>query len=725
MFRKIWRHKSIIFATVTLLTGLAVIIVFQLKPRYTAQTLLMIESRQSMVVDLDAVIEGLPADSETTASEIEVIRSRGLAGKVIDRLGLSRDPEFSSAHRPPSLLEEALDSIGIPVAEWMAALPMARDKEDLSADTRRERDRIRVVDAVLENLTVTSKRSTRVITVQFESESPRTAARVANTLAELYIDEQLEAKFEATRRATVWLNDRVAALRQTVQGSEKAVEEYRRASGLLEGKGGTIASQQVSELSTQVVLARAKRAEAEARLAQLAKLGSSVDGVDSVADVLNSRLIQRLREQEASVARKVAEYSILYGERHPKVINVRAEIGALRERIESEVDKIVKGLRNDASVARAREASLERSLDEVMERMADSNTAEVQLRALEREANANGLLLGTLLTRIKETQMQENLEAQRSDVRIISRADLPQLPSFPKMKPILALSLVGSFCLGLLLIFAIEQMDPGFRSGEQVERETGVPVLGLVPKQSRLSLIRRGRSLADYVVKRPTSALVESMRSLHTGIRLSQEGRWSNRILITSAQPMEGKTTIAVCLARVLAMSGIKVLLIDADLRHPSIHRILGLPKSPGLAELLSGQCQDVRDVMRKDKATGATIITAGQATVDATKLLASEQLNKLLMLGMNYDLLIFDSPPVLAVSDARILASRVDRTVFVVRWAKTRREVATMAMKQIAKSGGELAGVLLSVVDVKKHARYGFGDSGSYHGAAKKYYSG
>ena len=170
-------------------------------------------------------------------------------------------------------------------------------------------------------------------------------------------------------------------------------------------------------------------------------------------------------------------------------------------------------------------------------------------------------------------------------------------------------------------------------------------------------------------------------------------------------------------------MSGIKVLLIDADLRHPSIHRILGLPRSPGLADLLSGRRQDV---LRRDKATGATVITAGQAAADAPSLLASDRMNELLaQVGLFYDLVILDSPPVLAVSDARILASRADRTVFVVRWAKTRREAAAMAMRQIAESGGELAGALLSAVDVKKHARYGFADSGSYYGAAGKYYTG
>ena len=269
LFRTVWRRKGVIFGTAALLTGLAAAVVFQLTPRYTAKAVLMIESRQSKVVDLDAVVEGLPADRETTAGETEVLRSRGLAAQVIGRLGLSRDPEFNPALRPPSFLEAALDSIGIAAEEWTAGPPRARGGEGSSAQAGRERDRVRVIDAFLENLKVSSKRDTRVITVKFDSESPRRAAQTANAVAERYIAAQLEAKFEATRRASAWLNGRVAALRGSVRDAERAVEEYRRASGLLEGKGVTIASQQVSELNTQLILAGARRAEAVARLVPL------------------------------------------------------------------------------------------------------------------------------------------------------------------------------------------------------------------------------------------------------------------------------------------------------------------------------------------------------------------------------------------------------------------------------------------------------------------------
>ncbi len=721
LLRKVWRRKGVIFGTVVLLTTLAVLVVSQLTPRYSAEAVVMIEPRQSKVVDLEAVIEGLPAESETITTEIEVIRSRGLAEKVITRLGLRRDPEFNADLRPPTWFDEFLVSWGIPINDWLTSW-RGKDDENLSDEALQELQRVRVIDAYLEDLDVFSISTSFVIKIWFTSESPETAAKVANTLADFYIVEQLEAKFEATRRATAWLNERVAALREKVDASEKAVEEYRRKSGLLASKGTTIISQQVSELSTQFVLAKAERAEVVARLLQITKLMSSASGVDSAAEVLDSTLIQNLRVQEAEVDRKAAELSQEYGERHPKLINVRAEARNLRAKIDGEVNKIVKGLKNEVGAAWARETSLGRSLEKLKGKIAVANEAEVQLRALDREAQANRTLLATMLTRFKETRAQEDLEAQRPDARLISRADAPELASFPRTGLILSLTLVGSFFIGLLLVFAIEQLDPGFRSGEQIEQQTGFPVLGMVPKLSGRRWF--GKAPQDQILVHPASALAESIRTLHTSILLSHAGGPPKRILITSAQPKEGKTTIVTCLARLLAKSGKKVLLIDADLRRPRIHGALGMAQRPGLADLLSGNATR-EEVIREDKASGAYVMTAGHVTSNAHDILSSRRMKALLLeLGLAYDLVIIDSPPISAVSDARLLAREVDRTVFVVRWAETPRAMVAVAIRQLKSSGAELAGVVLSMVDVRKHARYGYGDSGYYYGPLSKYYA-
>ena len=725
LLRKVWRRKGIIFGTITVLTVLTAIIVFQLTPRYTAEALLMIETRGTNVSgEVEAVLSGLSADAAAIQSEIEVLGSRGLAGKTAKRLNLDRNPEFNGSLRPRGFLAEFLDPATYIPKEWLIAFLGRADDESLTEEELRAIERVRVTDTFLGHLKISPKGRSRVIVVEFTSEDPKTAAEIANTHADLYIIEQLEVKFEATRRATAWLNERVAGLRDKVRETEGAAETFRQKSGLLEGQGEgvTLTSQELSELTTQLILARTARAVAGARLQQVRELVSSASSVDSAAEVLESPLIQRLREQEAVVERKVAELSVEYGERHPTMINARAEVRDLRNKIEREVNKIVKGLENEVGVMRVREATLRASLEDMKKRAAEANKASIQLRALEREATANRTLLETFLARFKETSAQEDLNAQTADARIISLAEVPDKPSFPKKRLIIALAFVGSTFIGLLLVFGIEALDAGFRSGEQIERVTGVPVLGLVPILSGLGRI--GKSPETYIVEHPTSAFGESIRTLHTSILLSRVDEPPKSILITSALPKEGKTTIAACLARLRGGAGQKGVVVDADMRHPDIHRVFGVPMQPGLTELLAGEAS-LEEVVRKDEATGAHVIAAGRPVPNPPDLLASEQMKRFLgALTKTYDLVVFDSPPVVAVSDARILSNAVDMTVFVVRWADTRREVVGQGLKQIAMSGGHLAGVVLSLVNAKKHARYGYGDSGYYYGRVKKYYT-
>ncbi len=713
LFRKIWRRKGLIFGTVTFLTVLAVIVLFQITPLYTSKTFVLIEPRESKIVDLEAVLSGLGGDTETIQSEIEVIRSRQLVGKMIERLKLGRLPEFNATLRPKGIIAEYL----IP-GEWLSAV---LGDEVLSEEDLRARERVKVVDTVVAQLGVSIKGRSRVIVIGFTSENPKLAAQAANSLADLYIVEQLEAKFEATQRATKWLSDRVSELRAKVKASERAVEAFRKKSGLLAGQSGTLTSQQVSELNTQLILARTAGAEADARLRQVRELVSSTGGGETTAEVLDSLLIQRLREQEAVVERKAAELSEEYGRRHPKIINVRAEAQDIRTRIRTEVKKIVKGLENEVGIARARETSLRNSLEKLKGRLARSNRAEVQLRSLEREATAGRALLETFLARFKETKAQEDINIQQADARVISLAETPVEPSFPKKRLIVALVFVGSTFLGVLLAFVVEQLDKGFRSGEQIEKAIGVPVLGLVPLLRELS--KTMTYPETYILDRPVSAFGESMRTLHTSLHVSDSDNPPKKILITSALPKEGKTSIALSLTRLLAVAGHKVIAVDTDFRRPSVSERIGLQAEPGVVDLLSGE-MTFEDVVQEDEASGARVIAAGKFSQDPPDLLGSIRMRRLLdELAQKFDYVILDSPPVLAVSDSRILSREVDVTVFVVRWADTRREVVVEGLKQILSSGGKLAGILLAQVDAKKHSQYGYGDSGYYYGRIKKYY--
>lgn len=723
MFRKLWRRKAVLIGTVILLTTLAALLTFQLTPVYTATASVMVEPRERKVVDIQAVVSGLPPDLFTIESEIAVLRSRSLIERVVSKLELAQNPEFNRELRPKRSLLKMLGLEGVLPTEVTDMLGSAagKAKAEETPETKLERTRVELVDEFLRRLRTEMKGRSRVIEISFRSTEASLAAEAANTLADLYIVEQLEAKFEATRRATVWLNERLSGLREKVEASEKAVEDYRRRSGLTEGRGMTLSSQQLSELNSALIQARTQRAEAQARLAQVQNATRNPEGVEAVAEVLSNPLITRLREQEADLRRRVAELSQDIGERHPRMINLRAEMRDLNTKINAEVGKIVQQLRNEVRVAEAREASISAGLRQTETRAAEANRDEVQLRALQREATANRTLYETFLGRFKETSEQQ--EIQQPDARIISRADTPNRPSFPNPVMFVGVAFLLSIAAGLAFIVMLEKLDHGFRSMEQVEQLTGRPALGLIPLIPGLGPGKKAPH--DYILEKPVSAFGESIRAIYAGLLLSNVDRPPRVVLVTSSLPGEGKTSLSIALARMIARTGQKrIVLVDCDLRRPQVHRNLKIPAKPGLVECLSGEAT-LEQVMQADKHTELTIIPSGGSPTTPSDLLSSEHFKRTVaQLAEKFDMVILDSSPVLAVSDSRILARIADKTVFIVRWAETRREVATMGIKQITDAGCDLAGVVLSMVNVRKHARYGYGDSGYYYGRYRKYYT-
>ena len=724
LFQKIWRRKGTLVGVTLIGTLIASLIVFQLTPRYIADATVMVDPRENRVVDVEAVFSGLPADQETIESEIQVLTSRGLADRVAQKLRLYGSPEFNVRLRPVSLLatwKGYLSPAQYIPQDVIDLFSSGKKSISLSEEQAMERERVAIINRLLGSLEVDRVGRSRVINISVSSEEPAMAARIANTVADMYIVEQLEAKFEATRRATQWLNERLTGLKESVKDSEQAVERYRRSSGLVEGRGVTLTSQQASELNSQMIVSRSKRAEADARLQQVERLMSTSTSVDSVAEVLSSPLIQLLRGQEADIQRKAAELSQEFGEKHPKMINIRAEVIDVRRKIAAEVKKIVQGLRNEVAVARARENEMLGSMRAIEAKVAGLNQRQVQLRALEREATANRALYESFLNRFKETNEQQ--EFQRPDARIISSADTPGRPSAPKKNLLIAIAFIMSAAAAMVVVFILESLDKGFRSMDEIEGTTGVPALGLVPAFSGLS--SKGKEPQQVILERPNSAFAESVRALHASILLSNVDNPPKTVLLTSSVPSEGKTSLSLSLARLVARTGNKrVVIIDCDLRRPLVHRHLGMDIGPGLVQLLADEAS-LEDVLRRDEPSGAYVLTAGGMPANPTDIITSEHFAQLLInLKSTFDLVVIDSSPVLAVSDSRILSRMADKTIFVVRWAETRREVVRLGLKQILEAGGDLAGVVLSMVNVKKHSRYGYGDSGYYYGRYRKYYS-
>ncbi|HEV2547893.1 MAG TPA: polysaccharide biosynthesis tyrosine autokinase [Stellaceae bacterium] len=729
MWKTAWRWRSLIAWTTVLLTAGAVAVIFRLTPEYTASTQVLIGIQQVKIQDILSDLKG-GGEAEMGATEVGIIRSRKLAEKTVAKLNLENDPEFNPALRNPGLFSRLTSELR-PLINWVSG------GSEKAGEPGENDDLTSTVDTFLDKLKASSDGKSRVITVSFSSVNPVIAARVANTLADAYIVEQLDEKFEATRRANLWLSDRLNTLRQEVQVSEDAVEKYRNANGLLRtqqpvgqvGQNVTLTMQQMAQVSAEAITARTKYLEAQSRLAQLQRTGvtrggSNIDMAmkdDSLLEVLQSPVIQNLRAQEADAQRREADLTAHFGDKYPAVINIHAEIAGIRSKIQTEVSRIIDGLKNEVATQQAREQSLNAMLNKMKVDAAHNDIAEVQLRDLERQAQANRTLYEDFLTRFKQTEGDDRF--RQPEASIISRAPVPLLPSFPQKPVLILLSVLTSFLIGWLLALICENLDVAIRSMDQVRGLLKVHALGMVPA---LAGVRRaiGASRPESeVIDRPLSAYAEAIRGIHTNLMLADIDRRPRIVLVTSALPGEGKSTMAMSLAQTIARSGQRIIIVDGDLRRPSVHTLAGVSHKPGLIEWLLGR-NAPEEVIYSTGATGVDVIPAGSHPRMPPNLLSSDRFRLLLHeLTQRYDMVILDSAPVLAVADTRVLATLAERTLFVVRWASTSHKVAASALRQLFEAGADVAGVALMAVDVKAHSKDGFTDSVLYTGGLRAYY--
>lgn len=718
----LWLRRQLLINVTAFIFLTSVLVIFQLVPRYTATTQLLVGIKAAKVVDIEQVLSGGMSGDSAVIGEMEVIKSRDLAKNVIEALALDQYEEFNPDIKTPGFLslfnplnwfpDSFLESIGV------------KQLNTGDEEARKEASQTLIINRFLKKLTVTQVKRSQVINVAFESEDPKLAAKIANSIADKYIVGQLQAKFDATKKATDWLNDQLGELKQKVEFSEHAVQNYRREHNLIEvSKEATISQQQLAEINSQLIIARAQRAEAEAKFQQVEAISRSGRDVDSVAEVLNSQLISMLRQQESEVQRKYSEMLVEFGPRHPKMLQMHAELEDIKAKVLSEVKKISAGLRNSMDVARAREGSLLSSLRQLEAKNSGNNQDEVQLRALEREATANKALFETFLGRFKETTSTQGIE--QADARVISVAEIPLLASFPKKDLMLLLSVLGAVFLSITLVFVLEQLNPGVRSPEQIQDLFNINTLGIIPK-----LLDSELGPHDYLLQKPQSALAEAINTLRISLTLLNPDSEVKSILVTSSVPSEGKSTLVTLISRHSAQAGQNVVLVEADLRRPAIGVAFGLDKDTlGLTDLLSHHDMSIDDVLVEDAVTGMKILTRGKiGYVNPIDLFASKRMKAIIQeLRDRFDLVVVDSAPIMAVPDSRILQGLVDKTIYVLNWDSTPKKVVRNGLHLLTKDGNSnLAGIVLQQVNLKQYGRYGYGDSGYYYhyGRYHHYYS-
>jgi capsular exopolysaccharide synthesis family protein len=704
-------RRMTILGIVLLVSALTALWVLQVTPIYTASTHLLLAEQKNKVLDAQEILSGLGSDNATIQNQTQIIRSWALADRVIKKLKLNTDPEFSGAKSGGGLLS------GLNISSWFSGT--AAPEPDLATANTTSPGTLQRFQS---SLGVGVQGRSSVIVVSFSSTSPAKAARIANAVADQYIVDQLETKFEAAKRATSWLNERLGELQEQVRAAEVAVERYKAENGLTEAKDGqSLTGQQLSDLNGQLILARSNLAEQEAKYRQLASLAASGRGVDSVGQVMASSIVTTLRAQQAELIRKEADYRSRYGERHPLMIALLDEKRNLNLKIDEEVRRVLASQQNEVSVARARVSSLEGSLNQIKGSADVEGKARIKLRELEREAESSRTLYNSFLSRFKEVSDAD--QVQTPDARVIAPATVPTSPSFPNKAMILSIAIVAALILGIVVAFGLDAMDAGFRAGADVEKALGLSNLAVVPTVPGV------KSVQDRVVSKPLSAYTEAIRTLYAGIQLSNVDNPPKVLLMTSSVPNEGKTSSSVALARLAALGGQRVILVDGDLRHPSVAKAFDPNRKPeaGLIEVLSGK-RDLQSVLVRDSMTDLQYLPIVAPPANPSDLITSDSMRRLIEgLEQAYDLVVIDAAPVIPVSDSRLLSRLVDKVVYVVHWDKTPREAVINGVKMLRDGGAQIAGTILNHTDLRRHAIYGYGygygtySYGSYYG---KYYT-
>ena len=709
LLRIIRVRRKIILGAAAIVITLVTVIVLEMTPLYTATAVVMLDQRKHNLEDTTAVLSGLPSDQATIQNQVQILTSLSLAGRVVDKLKLTQDPEFNPKIGGLSALIGALNPVN-----WFGSGKKAQDEA-----AGLDRERSNVIHRFLDHVTVSPIGLSTAMKVSFESENPEKAAKIASAIANAYVEDQLEAKFQATQKATQWLSGRISELSKQAQMADAAVQQYKAEHNItMSSIGVSVIEQQIADINRQLVAARAELAEKQANYGRLAALAREGRAADS-SQVLSSPLIATLRGQETQLTSQIANLSSKYGPRHPKMLDLQAQKANLETKIGEEVQRFVDSARNDMQVSASHVASLQTSLRQAEDQGASQNEANVQLTALQSAATSARAMYEAFLGRLNQTQGQEGI--QTPDARIISNPEVPQSPSFPKKKLTIGISIPAGLFLGLMLAFLVERLDSGFRTTSEVERLMNVPVLSTIPEVP--SPETNPVNAADLIISRPMSSFAEALRGLQLGLSLSNVDKQPKVIVVTSSVPGEGKTTVAVSLARIAARGGLRAVVVDGDLRRPSVAAMMGLEdREPGLIEALTDKSA-LDDCFHQDSQSDALILPCLNTPASPTDILGSQAIKRIVeTLRQSFDLVVIDSAPLLPVNDTKILSLLSDAVLMVVRWEKTPRDAAANALRSLLDVRAPVAGIALTRADNERFRYYSYGYQDYY--SYSKYYS-
>ncbi|WP_370216328.1 GumC family protein [Thalassolituus sp.] len=684
------------------LAVIAALAAVSLTSKYQATATLLIEEQTAQVIQIQEVY-GIPGNSRNYLStQFEILKSRELARRVVEELNLVENPEFNPFHSKN--LEKF--SIKKSIREQIFGKPEMPSSEFILEKT---------VDRFWASVTVVPVAGTQLVKITVTSMSGELAKKAANRMAEGFIESQLEAKIGLTQQAAGWLTERLTDLKDKLDASEQKLQTYRDENNLVDVSGvGTVVSREIDNTSSLLGQARAKRVELETTYRQLKKLGTyTYDNLSSIPTILNNQVIGTLKSQETKAELAVSELGKRYGPRHPRMVAAQSDLDAVRTSLMTQMKRVALTIESDYLAALSKERSLERTLSSARDSAREINRKEFTLKEIEREVETNRALYTTFYERMSETSATGDL--QTANARVIDPAVRPDSPTSPNRKLIVLGTFLAGVLFGIGVILLRDFLDSKIKNAEDVDRKLKAPMLALLPllKLGKKSDDEAAAEAAKAFIDDEQVAFAESVRTLRTSISLAGLEHPSQVILMTSSTPGEGKTTTACNIAEAFGQLE-KVLLIDADMRRPTMAKKLGLePGKPGLSNAVAYP-ETLQDCIQSVEGMNIDVMAAGPIPPNPLELLASKKFREILeTLRGQYQRIIIDSAPVLAVSDALYLSTVTDGVVYVVKADDTRDKLAIGGLDRLRGSNARIMGVVLNQVDVEKEAKYG----GSYAG--------
>jgi capsular exopolysaccharide synthesis family protein len=725
--KRLRRHKLLVATIFALGTMASVAFVEMATPRYTAQAVLAVGPSRDMLGSKQD-ISAEPIAIAKVWTEVTKLQSWTLTNMVVDHLGLDADPEINLSLQKRSLLDlkftqfkewvlRHLGELGVPGAsrvtqeQSVSALRAEINKEEEDHRVPPSRkvtpERILLIQAFQRHLDVQPDRLSNLINVRFTAGDSQRAAWIVNDLIQTYLAEQVNVKYRATQQEIEWLTSTIARMQTTLSAAENALERFRSQAHLIDDRNGSsLVARQLADITAQNTIAQAGEAIARARAVQVQTvLSKNPAQLATIPEVLGAVQIQQLKMEDTRASQQLVAARANLGADHPTVARLRQQLGDIEAAMATETRRIADGIISAAEAAKARRQGLEMLLAKLQQEAGEVDQSEVHLRELKREVDANRAVYEPFLLKVKD--LTAKLEVQQPDASVVAPALPPLSPSFPRKPQLVGLSALGSLLLGLAAAFLVDMHESGFESPLQLERATGVLNLGSLPRVPLISRVTE----AGFGRRRNNIIYGEAIQ----GVRSSLDDGSDTRIrslMITSALAGEGKSIFAMSLARMAAICGERVVLVDADLINPTVHSQLNVANEIGLIDVLLGNCE-LKDVVRLDARTSMSYISAGTLLDRPNDLLGSAAMRNLLEeLAGSFDRVIIDTSPVLISSGPRRLSRLVDRSIMVVSWRRTPVQTCLAALAQLQRAGAEVSGTVLSMIDLSTYLSSAIGGS-------------